>query len=361
MNYPIKKLCCPKCHNKLTYDKEKETLFCASDCITYPIIDGVPLMYIENKKYLSQMGCGTLLNPLSSFSLSKQSKEILLRLGIQKPGKSDVDLINRLLIEADLIRKEGSAPEIGCFEDRFGISRTKPLPQRKGWPMVKKGDVSVQLSFISHNFPREIPEGCESSFNVRIKNKGDMPLDNTKVVMAYQVFKNGDYVRDGPRTSLPISLLPGRELSLPLVFETTNLSPGEYRFEVGALIEHVKWFPDRVGIDLIIMKRSTPIDITTNLSPSSDYSDQHIYSNIWLEKMLKVHSIMPRDCLEIGCGCSPQNPAFLSSAESLICMDISHLLARLGYYIHKNHYGTKCRFISGDALSMPLTIIALTW
>lgn len=354
MEYSIKNLRCPKCHNKLMHNRECDTLYCATDCITYPILDGVPLMYVENEKYLAREAVRSgLINALTSLRFSGTSREIFRRLGVSNPGKADIRLLNRLLSEAEAIRKQGSAPELGCFEDRFGITRSNPLPRTARLAQANVNDARVQLSYPGHNFPRELPVGLKSSFNVRLKNEGAAPLDKNAVVLSYVLSEKGKYVRDGPRTPLPISLPSGRDLSLPLVFDTTGLAPGDYRIEIGALIEQVSWFPDRLGFDLKVVSDFSPIQVTKNQLPSQDYSSQHTYSNTWLEKKLRDLAITPRDCLEIGCGCSPQNPGFLSKADSLICMDISHLLARLGYSTHKTYYRTRCRFISGDALNMP--------
>ena len=40
-------LVCPQCHGDLTYDRAAEKLQCSACRLRYPIVDGIPVMLIE--------------------------------------------------------------------------------------------------------------------------------------------------------------------------------------------------------------------------------------------------------------------------------------------------------------------------
>jgi uncharacterized protein len=42
-------LACPKCHTKIEY-REPDKLHCPNCKVTYPIVDGIPVMLIEEAK-----------------------------------------------------------------------------------------------------------------------------------------------------------------------------------------------------------------------------------------------------------------------------------------------------------------------
>ncbi len=40
-------LACPKCKQKVDLDEERSALVCESDRLRYPIVDGIPVMLVE--------------------------------------------------------------------------------------------------------------------------------------------------------------------------------------------------------------------------------------------------------------------------------------------------------------------------
>ena len=43
-------LACPSCHSLLSEDKKNQTLICAHEKLAFPIIDGIPVLIIDQAK-----------------------------------------------------------------------------------------------------------------------------------------------------------------------------------------------------------------------------------------------------------------------------------------------------------------------
>lgn len=350
------RLCCPNCSAALDYEPGTHSLLCSANGCRFPILDGVPLMYPDgHEKYTSKERSSRdyLAGIIFSKSLSLRSKSILETLSIEKPVTQDIEFVKRLLIEASVLRKGNRLPELGCFEERFGQNGIYDPKSRTEKILSTSRHNYYKIKYYSHNFPNKLNANDETSYNVRIINSGPDYLDNTKVLLSYKLFQNNIYLKDGPRSPIPIPLPPGRSISIPLRVDTRGLSKGTYSLEIGALIENIKWFEDKLIIGFELVDIAFNGLINKNAEHSKDYLQQHLYSNKWLEKKISELQINPDSYLEIGCGCSPQCLVFLKDSALVMGMDVSHLLARLGYYVHKNFYKTKFRFIAGDSLKMP--------
>lgn len=46
-------LVCPVCRSKLHYDKENKILICKADKLSFPIIEGIPVMIVEEATKLT--------------------------------------------------------------------------------------------------------------------------------------------------------------------------------------------------------------------------------------------------------------------------------------------------------------------
>ena len=47
-------LVCPKCKNKLEFDKKNNELICANDGLAYPVRDGIPVMLEDEARKLEK-------------------------------------------------------------------------------------------------------------------------------------------------------------------------------------------------------------------------------------------------------------------------------------------------------------------
>ena len=47
-------LACPKCHTKVEYREPDNRLYCPNCKVLYPIIDGIPVMLIEEGKPVTE-------------------------------------------------------------------------------------------------------------------------------------------------------------------------------------------------------------------------------------------------------------------------------------------------------------------
>src|SRR5262249_8994721 len=94
------------------------------------------------------------------------------------------------------------------------------------------GDRSYRI--VQHYIPAELKAGSRASYNVRVRNTGSgawsSDLDSGHLVSSKWV----DGVADAKRehSSLPIPLLAGRELTVPLTINCPNES-GEYLLMIG--------------------------------------------------------------------------------------------------------------------------------
>ncbi|AXA33991.1 Trm112 family protein [Francisella adeliensis] len=49
----INALVCPECKSELYLDKERQLLICKADKLAYPIVEGIPVMLVEEAQKLS--------------------------------------------------------------------------------------------------------------------------------------------------------------------------------------------------------------------------------------------------------------------------------------------------------------------
>lgn len=47
-------LVCPKCKNKLEYNKKDQELICQTDQLAFPVRDDIPVMLLEEARSLSE-------------------------------------------------------------------------------------------------------------------------------------------------------------------------------------------------------------------------------------------------------------------------------------------------------------------
>ena len=46
-------LACPECNGQLTYDKAEQELICDNCQLAFPVLDGIPLMLVEEARKLT--------------------------------------------------------------------------------------------------------------------------------------------------------------------------------------------------------------------------------------------------------------------------------------------------------------------
>lgn len=46
-------LVCPLCKSSLYYNKENEELICKPDRLAYPIVDGIPIMWVDKARQMT--------------------------------------------------------------------------------------------------------------------------------------------------------------------------------------------------------------------------------------------------------------------------------------------------------------------
>ena len=215
----------------------------------------------------------------------------------------------------------------------------------------------IQYEWILDYLPRTILSMHRFTGNVRLQNSGKFPISSqgsTPVMISYHWHSTD---RDCSnviehRTPLPIELMPGRQITLPMLIESPQ-EAGKYELELCLVEEHVSWHEiNSIRIPIEVVTQSLP-DLTScwqKIAPVDTYSyhDDHLRGISLLKSHLKTLNQASLKILEIGGNASPM--LLYDFPGQLYNIDIDVHGLQIGHL--RSHCGN-LTFICADAHIIP--------
>jgi SAM-dependent methyltransferase len=281
-----------------TLVKTSELLACPHCGMAYPIVHGVSLIYpgviIEpfagiDERVVTAI-CQQQNLPLTPSMLAQVA--LIFRQVYRFPNQ----LIDREVRVAEILKSLGPIAEttIAQLGDRQLLPACAPLE-------------SITYRLIHDYLPRTMAAGRRFTGNVCLLNQGDLPIDSQGISPIYLSYHwcslEGEMViYDGERTALPIVLLPGQRITLPMLIQVPAV-PGDYRLQVCLVQEQVAWL-EADAVELVIQvvapaDRSILTDRWHQDAISMNYYDDHQYAIELVKQQLATIGVVAPHLLEI--------------------------------------------------------------
>lgn len=193
--------------------------------------------------------------------------------------------------------------------------------------------------------------------NVRLENIGAVPISSHSAIPTMISYHwhtaNGELaVFDGHRTPLPIELLTGRQITVPMKLETPK-EPGDYCLELTMVQEGECWLDENAKqIPIKVTAEPLPdLTIGWNISnePTSSYGEDHKKSIDLLHARLQETGRSRFTLLEIG---GNVHPTLFHFNGDLYNVDIDIHSMQIGAMLNK-HWSKEVNFICADATALP--------
>ena len=337
-------LCCPACRGPL---KEGSAGYSCRSCrAAYPVRYGVPVLIP-----------GMSVEP-SNFSLPD---ELITRICAAEkiPDQPenrrtlhDIFASNYVLADVWL------TAENNYYLKRVGLAaegyRPKALPVS-----VESVNRDVRYEIPFHRMPEVLPAGQTRSWNVRLVNTGSgvlSPHGPQPVFLSYRWRDvTGGLVRcEQVRTTLPVDIVPGRGVTMPMWIATPSL-PGRYVLELllgqGGSIWHEAG-ACRIDVEVSAAWQSAvPTHWLTlhRLPETYDYGIDHEVGRVFLKEELARMGEPARRVLEVG-GCC--NPMTWDLPCEVVSTDIDVQTLQVGA-LHYRDSRPNIKFVAADALRQP--------
>jgi SAM-dependent methyltransferase len=172
----------------------------------------------------------------------------------------------------------------------------------------------IRYSVDRHYVPAVLPAGARHlSYHVRLTNRGDSVISSkgeNPVCLSYHwLTPAGEVVEaEGDRTRLPIDLLPGRSLTVPLFLSTPGRS-GAFVLVLTLVHEHVAWLDEFAASHLVTLSsapRPAPWEdwVVTGVNHGG-YDADHLAGQAMLAEEVARLGRRRLRFLEVGGCCHP--------------------------------------------------------
>lgn len=319
----------------------------------YPVLGGVPLLAkdftVEPSGYqltndLADKICGQL-GIVSDDAARLRLKEILgrqYRIGGFAQTAENNYFLNRVIVnEADKRR-----PTRSQYADR----------------VVNE---NIVYTIDLHYVPPRLQAGEVVSYNVRFTNRGESVISSvgkSPVFLCYlwRGIANRSEPTESLRMKLPIDLLPGRSLTVPLQIRVPT-EPGQYNLELCLIHENVSW--------LHVGGVETPVSVVAKALPKpwdnwlktgifhGGYDADHRAGGAMLAAAVGTNPPAGTRILEIGGCCSPMTTGLPAEITSL---DIDMQTLQVGR-MASDRRGQRLTYVCADANELPFQSGSFDW
>jgi SAM-dependent methyltransferase len=217
---------------------------------------------------------------------------------------------------------------------------------------------------ITHDYlPPTMVAGLRFTGNIGLLNQGAVPIDSQGISPIYLSYHwcslEGEMViYDGERTALPIVLLPGRRITLPMLIQVPAVK-GDYRLQVCLVQEQVAWL-EADAVELVIQvvapaDRSIFTDRWHQDARSMNYYDDHQYAiGLVKQQLATIGVVAPHllEILEIGGNACPMLQCDFPGRLYNLDIDIQGL--QLAYLINQ-HQKLDMICICGEVDNIPFS------
>ncbi len=171
-----------------------------------------------------------------------------------------------------------------------------------------RSDGKARPRWTQNYVPRRLPPATELLANVRFENIGDAPMQGSgtghyNVAVRWSDASGHPVPGDDVRTPLPIDLLPGRALTLPVRLQTPP-TPGRYTLSLLMVQEGVRWLDDDLLRVPVQITEDSVSQVPTNWwmrdEEFTDYNADHQRGMVLLRGWIEAHAPAHPRILEVG-------------------------------------------------------------
>jgi hypothetical protein len=248
-------------------------------------------------------------------------------------------------------------------ENNYFFNRVA-VPEVKSRPTLSSGanriavNHHIRYSIDSHYLPAVLPRAQAQSFNVRITNRSKSILTSTgpqPVHLSYLWYTASGQrlsTAESLRTQLPIDLMPGRSLTIPMSLQTPDVE-GELALDILLVHETIAWLHQ--------FARRHPVTITPRPLPRpweawtctqiyhGGYDPDHAAARQLLVQELERLDRSRLRVLEVGGCCYPMT---LGLPYEIHCVDIDMQTLQVGH-LRFGRGSNAVRFVCADAAALP--------
>jgi SAM-dependent methyltransferase len=263
-----------------------------------------------------------------------------------------VDIIGRTGRSTD---DKALTAEIKDLYDRFGLNGEGVRIKLPRVPF--RANARPEVRFERHYFPGRLPPDTKLTRNVRVRNAGRHAWSSRArhpFLLSYRWLDASGAVAisEGPRSSLPVDVEPGRAMSIPLSVVTPP-AEGRFTLRVIPFVEGVSRLETHaLDIDIEITRHA---EATTAMfergSTVGTYAEDHAAGRELLLSFLRERAAGPITLLEVGGATHPQ-AAWIPGC-SLVNLDISSPLLELGALYFGPEREDQVCFVCGNAMDPP--------
>jgi SAM-dependent methyltransferase len=221
--------------------------------------------------------------------------------------------------------------------------------------MARQGSGATKFAVVRHYIPEELACAAKTSHNVRIRNIGEEPLTRFSLggweLRGHWTDAAGEVQGEAGKPSrLPVSVLPGRELTVPFWLDAPA-APGEYRLAFSLTCGDRSIGDASGSIRLRVRETVTrdypPIEPTWGqLQP--DYDEDHRVGIRIMERV--VQATRARRGLEIGGSSCPMTT---NLPVEIINTDIDAQTLQVANFVFGRRGHRNVAFACCDALDLP--------
>ncbi len=327
---------------------------CGQEC---PILGGVPVMFeavsvkTDTPDSVDTTDGIAASQVLAAFGLADDPlSRLRIRTLMRKQvtfGGALIQVESRQFLER--VRNTGHAIEAGESTGKPAGRETRDLVTvpRYGWSKTY--------------VPRRISPGDAQLANVRIENRGVVPLFRAGAgrAMLAQRWEH----RDGSpaatldeRTPLPIDLHPAQSVTVAVRLAPPS-RPGAYRLTLTLVQEQVRWLDEDCATFAVKVDPEAPGAVPDGWSvrpgPPTDYDADHVRGLAIMGEWLRQHAPERPRVLEVGGNALPMAALLDQAADlELVNVDVDLLGLQVGHMLARQH-GRRVTQLCADAFDLP--------
>jgi len=323
----------------------EQSLNCGACGTSYPIRHGVPLL-------IKDVSCKP-----SGFFLSAAVAEKACKLIWISPSPANVKRLQDIFATNYELADLALHAENNYFLHRIDVAEdpgAQPLPCA-GVPVNQ----AIRYRFIHHYIPERLPAGKKLLNNIRLSNRGSSIISSktaNPVCISYHWLDAGGRLvhQEGLRTSLPVDIVPGREITVPVMLETPT-QPGSFFLQLTLVHETVEWLDRDAMILGVEVANDVPNDLPAGWIKTgrlhANYDDDHRAGQGMLLQALQGLGNSDLKILELG-GCCSSGVESLHLPCEIYNVDIDVQTLQAGC-LREPSGPSKVHYVCADANDLP--------
>lgn len=342
------------CCNSVSLNLTDTSILCNQCSACYPIVHNVPILFSDvvvvqpaeqrpSQEFAQQMG--------DAFSLTASTSMVGLIQDIfskeYKFGDFLIDVESRQFI--DRVRNSGNSLSEQTATIYGDVDDQNDSP-------VNFSHL-VGYRWLLDYLPQQVQISSTFTSNVRLENTGTSTISshtNPPIFISYhwRDLEGSMVIQEGHRTPIPIELLPGRQLTVPMLITAPD-HVGQYLLEITLVHEGIRWIDETAKIILIEIVSNAPLDPAskwqqTQLVLESYAADHHRGVELLKQRIERLGIPQPK-ILEIG---GNANPMIQQLSGQLYNVDVDVHGLQVGV-LATQRSGVEIQFICADANELP--------